>query len=184
MGDRFGKYRVIAWGCVASAFTTIACALSPTFPMLLLTRSLAGATAAAIIPLSMAWIGDVISYDRRQIALARFMIGFIFGVSAGVFVGGFAADHLNWQVPFLGISAIFLTIGVVLLGIEKRLPSAARETRRGHGPAVARMVSEFSQVMAIPWARVVLATVFAEGAFYYGAFAFLVSHLHLGVAQK
>jgi predicted MFS family arabinose efflux permease len=178
MGDRFGKYRVIAWGCIASGVTTASCALSPTFPILLLARTLAGATAASIIPLSMAWIGDVISYDRRQPVLARFLIGQILGVSAGVLVGGFAADHLNWQVPFFGISALFLTIGIVLLGTNKRLPSAARAIRRSQGSAIARMYSDFSYVLVLPWARVVLITVFAEGAFLYGSFAFLVSHLH------
>ena len=40
------------------------------------------------------------------------------------------------------------------------------------------MVSEFGQVLALPWARVILATVFAEGAFLYGSFAYMVSHLH------
>eukprot|EP01036_Dinobryon_divergens_P018665 gene18665-25447_t len=29
-------------------------------------RSIAGATAASIIPLSMAWIGDVVPYEDRQ----------------------------------------------------------------------------------------------------------------------
>jgi predicted MFS family arabinose efflux permease len=40
------------------------------------------------------------------------------------------------------------------------------------------MMSEFSQVLAVPWARVVLVTVFAEGACIFGAFAFMVTHLH------
>jgi predicted MFS family arabinose efflux permease len=40
------------------------------------------------------------------------------------------------------------------------------------------MVSEFSQVLAAPWARVVLLTVFAEGACIFGSFAFMVTHLH------
>lgn len=34
------------------------------------------------------------------------------------------------------------------------------------------------QVLAVPWARVVLLTVFAEGASIFGAFAFMVTHLH------
>ena len=29
LGDRFGKYRVIAWACAASALTSLACALAP-----------------------------------------------------------------------------------------------------------------------------------------------------------
>ena len=40
------------------------------------------------------------------------------------------------------------------------------------------MLIEFGQVLRQPWARIVLLTVFAEGAFLYGSFAFIASHLH------
>lgn len=178
MGDRFGKYRVIALGCVACAFTTASCALAPSFALLLLARALAGATAASIIPLAMAWIGDVIPYERRQPVLARFLIGQILGISAGVLLGGYAADHLHWRTPFGLIALIFLGVGVLLLATNRRLPPEARQIRTGTGSALARMVTEFSQIVALPWARVVLLTVFAEGAFLYGSFAYMVSHLH------
>ena len=179
MGDRFGKYLVIGWACAACSLTALSCAVAPNFPALLGARMLAGATAAAIIPLAMAWIGDVIAYDQRQPVLARFLIGQIMGLSAGVLVGGFAAEHLGWRVPFFGVAAMFVVISFTLLSVNRRLPPQARVVRHVAGPAWSRMVSEFSQVLAVPWARVVLATVFLEGAFLYGAFAFIVSHLHL-----
>ena len=178
LGDRFGKYRVIAWGCVASAVTAGSCALAPDYAFLLLARTLAGATAASVIPLSMAWIGDVTSYERRQPILARFLIGQIMGISAGVLFGGYAADHLPWRTPFAAIALVFLVVGLFLLLTNGRLPEAARRSRPGGERAVVRMVSEFRQVLALPWARVVVLTVFSEGAFLYGTFAFLVAHLH------
>ena len=179
LGDRFGKYFVIGWACVACSLTALSCAVAPNFGALLGARVLAGATAAAIIPLSMAWIGDVIAYEQRQPVLARFLIGQIMGLSAGVMVGGFAAEHLGWRMPFFGVAAIFVVIGAVLLSVDRRLPSHARQVRRTEGSAWARMLFEFSQVLAVKWARVVLVTVFLEGLFLYGAFAYIVSHLHL-----
>jgi len=178
VGDRFGKYRVIAWACAACALTASLCGLAQGFAQLVLARLLAGATAAAIIPLSMAWIGDVVPYEDRQPVLARFLIGQILGLSAGVFVGGFAADHLNWRVPFFAIGLGFAAISAMLLVFDRRLPARARERRRADGHALARMVNEFSQVLAKPWARVVLVAVFLEGGFVYGAFAFIATHLH------
>ena len=178
VGDRFGKYRVIAFACAACAFTASLCGLAQGFVQLEVARLLAGATAAAIIPLSMAWIGDVVPYDTRQPVLARFLIGQILGLSAGVFVGGFAADHLNWRVPFFGIGLGFVAISGALLSIDRRLPAHARLVNRVAGHALKRVVSEFAQVLARPWARVVLLTVFLEGAFLYGAFAFIATHLH------
>jgi predicted MFS family arabinose efflux permease len=179
MGDRFGKYLVIGWACAACSLTALCCGLAPNFWALLGARMLAGATAAAIIPLSMAWIGDVIAYDQRQPVLARFLIGQIMGLSAGVMVGGFAAEHLGWRVPFFGVAALFVVISITLLAVDRRLPPQGRIVRRVGGSAWSRMLSEFSQVLAVPWARVVLGTVFLEGAFLYGAFAFIVSHLHI-----
>jgi predicted MFS family arabinose efflux permease len=178
LGDRFGKYLVIAWACVACAVTSLLCAVAPNFDALLGARLLAGVTAAALIPLSMAWIGDVVPYERRQPVLARFLIGQILGLSAGVLVGGFAAEQLSWRTPFFGITLIFLPIGMILFSLNRRLPEYARRKGKPEGHAVRRMVTEFSQVLAKPWARVVLLTVFLEGAFLYGPFAFIVTHLH------
>ena len=140
VGDRFGKYRVIAWACAACALTASLCGLAQGFTQLVFARLLAGATAAAIIPLSMACIGDVVPYEDRQPVLARFLIGQILGLSAGVFTGGFAADHLNWRVPFFAIGAGFAAISVMLLAFDRRLPARARELRRADGDALARMV--------------------------------------------
>lgn len=178
VGDRFGKYRVIAWACAACAVTASLCGLAQSFHQLVVARLLAGATAAAIIPLSMAWIGDVVPYEGRQPVLARFLIGQILGLSAGVFVGGFAADHLNWRVPFFAIGLGFVAISLTLFALNRRLPARARAQNRAEGHAVRRMVREFAEVLARPWARVVLVTVFLEGAFLYGAFAFIATHLH------
>ena len=178
VGDRFGKYRVIAWACAACAVTASLCGLAQGFPLLVGARLLAGATAAAIIPLSMAWIGDVVPYEQRQPVLARFLIGQILGLSTGVFVGGFAADHLSWRVPFFGIGLFFVAISLALFAINGRLPAHARLVNRVEGHAIRRMWNEFGQVLSRPWARVVLVTVFLEGAFLYGAFAFIATHLH------
>jgi predicted MFS family arabinose efflux permease len=178
LGDRFGKYRVIAWACGACALTAIGCALAQGLTQLVAARLLAGATAAALIPLSMAWIGDVVPYEKRQPILARFLIGQILGLSAGVFVGGFAADHLSWRVPFFGIGIVFIVIGAGLLALDRRLPAHARARQRREGHVLQRMAGEFAGVLARPWARVVLATVFLEGAFLFGAFAFIATHLH------
>jgi predicted MFS family arabinose efflux permease len=178
LGDRFGKYRVIAWGTLACAVMTGACTFTPTFELLLLARVLAGASAAAIIPLAMAWIGDVTRYERRQPILAKFMIGQVLGVSFGVLFGGYAADHLHWRTPFGVIALLFAASGLCLLWFNSRLPPEAKTTTPPQGSAYKRMVSEFAQVLAVPWARVVLFTVFAEGAAIFGSLAFLVTHLH------
>ena len=178
LGDRFGKYRVIAWATAACALAALASALAPDFMMLRLTRVLSGATAAAIIPLSMAWIGDVVPYAQRQPVLARFLIGQILGLSCGVWLGGFAADHLSWRVPYLLIALLFVAAAAALFVLDRRLPPAARATSVAAGPAWRRVPAEFAGVLRRPFARVLLALVFFEGMCLYGPFAFVASHVH------
>ncbi|MCU6433598.1 MFS transporter [Undibacterium sp. Jales W-56] len=178
LGDRYGKYFVVACAAFACALTSMLCALANSFQHLLVARLMAGATAAAIIPLSMAWIGDVVPYERRQPVLARFLIGQILGLSTGVLIGGFAADAGQWRLPFIMVTIIFLLVGIGLILLNRQLPLYAKSTRKIEGAALAHMFAEFRQIAALPWARLVLGTVFLEGAFLYGAFAFIASHLH------
>lgn len=180
VGDRFGKYRVIAWAVAACAVSALLCALAPGFDALRLARIAAGATAAAIIPLAMAWIGDVVPYERRQPVLARFLIGQILGLSAGVAMGGVAADHLGWRAPYVFIAGLFAVVSLALFAFERRLPAPARAMKAGEGPALRRVGAEFSAVLAAPWARVILTLVFLEGLSLYGPFAFFAAHLHQG----
>lgn len=178
LGDRFGKYRVVAWACGASAFTALLCGLAPGFDALVIARLMAGATAAAIIPLSMAWIGDVVPYAIRQPVIARFLVGQILGLSTGVLIGGLAADHLGRHLPFFAVAVLFAGLCLALVALNRRLPASATTTTRAEGPVLHRMLGEFGAVLAKPWARVVLLTVFFEGAALYGAFAFIATHLH------
>jgi predicted MFS family arabinose efflux permease len=178
LGDRFGKVKVIGYGCAACAASALLCALAPGFAWLRLARALAGISAAAIIPLSMAWIGDVVPYEGRQPVLARFLIGQILGLAGGVWLGGFAADHLGWRTPYALLAALFAAVCAAVLLIERRLPPRARATRRESGSAARRMVADFAHVLAARWARVILGCVFLEGVLLYGPFAFFATHLH------
>ncbi len=178
LGDRFGKLRVITWACLASAATTLLCALAPGHHSLLAARLLAGATAAAVIPLAMAWIGDNVPYEHRQPVLARFLIGQITGFATGVWAGGYTAEHLPWRTPFFGVAGLFLLAAAVLVLARRRLPPPALQPPGQPGGAVTTMVRQFRAVLAQPWARVVLVVVFFEGAVVYGPFAFIAAHLH------
>lgn len=178
LGDRYGKYLVIGKGCLACAVTAMLCAIAPDFYTLLIARAFGGATAAAIIPLSMAWIGDVVPYEKRQPVLARFLIGQILGLSSGALLGGLCADYLSWRAPFVLIAVSFLSIGIYLVRLNQRLPAHARVLLKAEGGVFTRLVSEFRQVLSTQWARIVLVTVLLEGAMVFGGMAFVASHLH------
>lgn len=170
-GDRYGKLRVIAIAAAVAAAATVLCALAGTLETLVAARILVGMACAAVIPLSMAWIGDNIPYEQRQPVLARFLIGQICGLASGQAFGGLAAEQPYWQWPFIVYATLFLLAALLLF---KRTAGMARPPRSGSGNLLVNLKS----VLDIAWARIVLVTVLCEGLFIFGAFAFIPSHLH------
>ena len=190
IGDRYGKYRVIAWACATSAATALACALAPTFFLLTVSRFAAGATAGAIIPLSLAWIGDALPYERRQPVLARFLIGQMLGFSAGSLMGGLGAEHLGAHAPFAVLAAWFAVASAILFHLLRivtpsesgqlfhLLRRAPLDSARNTTASLSGLAAGIGYVWRQRWARVVLIAVFLEGTFMFGAFAFIATHLH------
>ena len=62
LGDRFGKYRLVTLATLASGLTVASAGFADSLGMLGAARLAGGATAAAIVPLSMAFIGDHVPY--------------------------------------------------------------------------------------------------------------------------
>lgn len=184
LGDRLGKYRLIALCTLACVPGSVLAAMASSLHGLITARMLTGVTAAGIIPLAMAWIGDTVPYDQRQHTLARFLIGQVLGVVGGQFIGGVFADTLGWRWAFGAMALLYLAVGLGVLA-ESRL-----QARRGHSPGPgsatapqadappADMLGQIRLVWQTPWARTILAVVFTEGALIFGALAFVPSHVH------
>ena len=170
LGDRFGKLRVIAVAAGGAAIASLACFAAAGFEAFLVARAAAGGFCACIIPLSMAWIGDVVPYEERQPVLARFLIGQIMGVAAGAALGGFAAEASDWRWPFAALGA-WLALACLALAFAARRDPAPRT-------ASSRFFRDLPAVLRARWARVVVVTVFVEGMLVFAALAFVPTHLH------
>ena len=179
LGDHYGKFRVVALATLACAVGSIACATAMSLQWLLAARVLAAATGAAIVPLSMAWIGDSVPYERRQETIARFLVGSITGMSAGSVLGGVFTDTVGWRGAFAALAAVYVIVGTLLLREHGRQRVAAAAAQ---GPSVATSELRFWRqtrvVLATPWARVVLVTVMLEGMLFFGALSFVPVFLH------
>jgi len=172
LGDRFGKFRVIALATLACTVGALAAALSPSLPWLRASRFISGATAAGIVPLTMAWIGDNVAYERRQEVLAQLLGATVCGMIAGQWLGGVVADTWGWRADFVLLALLFGAIGLVL-GIEqRRRPPSSVSVARAAGP------SSLLEIIRMSWPRILLTVTFAEGALAFGALAFIPAHLH------
>jgi predicted MFS family arabinose efflux permease len=174
LADRYGKFRVASLAALGCALANAAAALASSLDWLIVFRALTGATAAAIIPLTMAWIGDAVPYDRRQEALARLLGATVIGMITGQWAGGFLADTLGWRSVFVALAALFAATGVAM-GMALRGVAAATGAGEAH---VETYVARLGAVLRERWARTILALAFIEGGLAYSAFAFVPAYLH------
>lgn len=176
LGDARGKIFMVMAGSLWAGVWSALAAMAPDFLPLLVGRLLAGAGAAAVIPIAIAWIGDVVAYDQRQPVLARFLSGQIMGIVFGQAVGGILGDLVGWRGTMMLVGGLHVAAGTLLLIEMRRQPQGAKGTgqARWGDAAISAM-----RVLQSPWVRIMLATVFIEGFAMFGAFAFVGAELHL-----
>jgi len=177
LGDRLGKYRLVALTTLACTLGALAALAAQSLGQLVLARILIGITAAGIIPLAMAWIGDTVPYEHRQTTLARYLVGQISGVIAGQFLGGLFTDTVGWRWAFAFLAAFYLVVGLLMLAELRR--NALAIAKAPPGTIGLGMVAQMRQVVLRPWARRILLVVFLEGGALFGALALIPSYLHL-----
>lgn len=174
LGDRYGKARVVCMALFACALGSLACALAPSFDMLVGLRIFWGIAAAGVIPMAIAWVGDAVPYEQRQATLARLMTGTLSGMMLGQLAGGLFADSpLGWRGAFAALCAGYAVVGVLLLARLRRIAAAAP------APAQGRFAQQLATVLRARWAHVVLASALSEGILLLGPMAFLPAILHL-----
>lgn len=175
LGDRYGRYRTIAAAALVSAFGSAACALAPSLGALVAARFVSGATIGAFIPLALAWIGDTVSYEKRQPLLARFLVGQMAGVAFGTAAAGWLGEHFGWRTIFFAMAALLFIVALLLVLEVKRNPLAAR---RGAGRgAIRQSLARMPRLLVHPRLRVLIATGYVEGLFIFGALAFVAIYL-------
>ncbi|MGV3571640.1 MAG: MFS transporter [Ramlibacter sp.] len=175
LGDRYGKGRLVCLALFGCAFGALACAFAPSFEALVWLRVIWGAAAAGVIPLAMAWVGDSVPYEQRQVMLARLLMGTLSGMMAGQLAGGLFADaEAGWRGAFLTLFAGYVAIALLLLLRLRHI--AAAPPNAGSGRFA--LATQLGVVLRERWARIVLAAALAEGIFLLGPLAYLPAMLH------
>ena len=114
IADIYGRRKIFIYGIwvftVSSFLTTVA----PTISVLLLSRVIAGMSAAMISSAGLAIITSVFPPQERGGAIGVTVAAVYIGLSSGPFVGGILTNHFTWRAVFaitipLGVASIYLS---------------------------------------------------------------------------
>jgi YNFM family putative membrane transporter len=177
IGDRFGKYLCVTIAAAVAALMVLACGLAPSLSLLVAARLGSGLAAGWIVPFALAFIGDVIPYERRQQVIGTFLSGQILGQMFGQAAGGALGDWFGWRAVFLLLAGVTSVATVGLFYELLRNPT----THAKHTPARqgAGFVADYIAVLRSPWSRALIVLVFVEAAAMFGAFAYVGADLHM-----
>ncbi len=176
IGDRFGKYRCLSIAAGCSTLMVIACGLAPSLPVLVAARLGSGLATGWIVPFALAFMGDVIPYERRQQVIGRFLSGQILGQLFGQAAGGVLGDLFGWRNVFFLLAGLLAVATTALLTEYWRNPitraSAAPK------PPPRHFVADYAAVLRSRWARRVIVMAFFESGLMFGAFTYVGADLH------
>jgi len=176
LGDRFGKYLCVTLAAGFAALMVAACGLATTLPALVAARLACGIATGWIVPLAMAFIGDVIPMERRQQVLGTFLSGQILGQLFGQAASGVLGDYFGWRNVFFILAAL-LAVSALLLAIEL-IRNPITRAGKASGAAGPGFVEGYRIVWSSSWARTIVFAGFIESAAVFSALTYIGAYLH------
>ncbi|MCA6092981.1 MFS transporter [Streptomyces sp. SCA3-4] len=117
LADRFGRRRVFQCGLVVFGVASLACAVAPSFGLLVAARALQGVGASMLSPVALAIVVNAMP-DPRERARAIGVWASVFGLSmaAGPVTGGALIAAFGWRSVFW-INAPVIVAALVLVAV-------------------------------------------------------------------
>ncbi|ORV26545.1 arabinose ABC transporter permease [Mycolicibacterium conceptionense] len=142
LGDRFSRRRILRIGLATFVAASIACALAPSLPLLLVSRAVQGVGAAMMLPQGLAIAAAVHPDPRgRARATAAWAMAAASSTALGPVLGGVLAESIGWRWIFwvnvpIGLLALVLSVSHLP---DSRDPDAARVDLPGQCLAIAAL---------------------------------------------
>jgi predicted MFS family arabinose efflux permease len=142
LADRFSRQRVMGAALSLFALGTLLSGIAPSLLLLNVLRLCAGAAAAGVIPVALAYVGDAVPYAGRQAALGRIVSIAALGGVLSAALGGIIAVWATWRVMFVGYGLLGLVVAAVLL----RLPVAHSRVQVAPAPGIKGMFGAYQAI--------------------------------------
>jgi YNFM family putative membrane transporter len=137
VSERIGRVLTMRLSLVLACAAGLVSVFAPNLHVLLLARTIAGATFAASVPGALIYVGDVVPMDRRHPVLADLATGTALGLTIGTVGAAVVADHLGWRVVF-ALTAVTAGVLAALVGGLPEPPRIARQPLLDRLPALVR----------------------------------------------
>ncbi|MDO5745785.1 MAG: MFS transporter [Micrococcaceae bacterium] len=128
LSDIFGRVRILRTGLILFGVASLLCAVAPNGGVLIAARLLQGASAALLVPSSLALITSSFEEGPRARAIGQWTAWTGTAFVAGPLLGGFLVDTVSWRLVF-AINVVPIAATLVLLarlhdpaGPESRTP--------------------------------------------------------------
>jgi len=170
--DLFGKARLMIICLALLGLANIIGALSTSFPMLFVSRILAGIGSGGVFPVALGLTSDLVGPEKRQLAIGRTLAGSMSGNLLGASASGLIGDFLGWR----GVLAV---LGALVVISAIAVAAGFRGAALSHPPRtnLSALKHGYRTIFANPNARVCYSAVFIEGCCVLGLFPFLASFL-------
>ncbi|MGE3269766.1 MAG: MFS transporter, partial [Chloroflexota bacterium] len=167
LADRFGRLPIARGTLLAFAVGTTACGLISSFEMLVVTRFLTGAVAAAAFPMGLAYVGDAFEYRDRPAAISVLITTSAASQLLSLSLGGILAGYVSWRAIFFldGIMASLIVLALFWVRSPPRTSEA--------GSALAG----FRDLFHVGWRLIVILLAFLEGMLLMGGMTYLGAYL-------
>ena len=162
--DRFDRRKLLLFCYAGFAIGTLACGMSHSVGMLMLSRALCGAFGGVSGATLMAIVADVVPPERRARGMGIIMTAFSAAAALGVPFGLKLAQVWKWEAPFLTVAAV---AAVVWLLLWKVLPPVRGHLQDENGAAIAGTPKDFFMLLrdGNAWMGLLLMTMAIFGHF-------------------
>jgi len=121
LGDRYGRRAMFSIGVALFALTSAACGLAPGIGWLIAARVVQGASAALLVPGSLAILSATFPPESRGRAIGTWSAFTGVTAAVGPLVGGWLVDHGSWRWVFF----LNLPLAVAVLALSAwRVPES------------------------------------------------------------
>src|SRR5580704_13954355 len=169
LADAFGKTQLMTWSLVILVGATAIGAVATSLPVLFVSRVISGIMAGGVFPIAVAIAADLVTIERRQVAVGRMLGAAMIGNVLGSPAAGLAADLIGWRGVFVGMTVLGMIAAVVgFRGVSSG--AVARVDIR-------RLPATYAEIFRNPLAKVCYVAVMVEAICLFGLFPYVAGLL-------